>query len=115
MPVSTFLLGGEWSLDSILIAEFLITLKRPAQVSKSDFYIFKTRVLNYRVHNRVLFRRANKGLPERRVVDSEEERVVILQALYDNTGYKGRESTYQKVAERYFWDRYYKDIKNFIL
>jgi hypothetical protein len=35
--------------------------------------------------------------------------------LYDNTRYKGRESTYQKVAKRYFWDGYYKDIKNFVL
>jgi hypothetical protein len=114
MPAHTFLLEGEWSLDSRLIAEFLMTLKRPAQVSKSDFRIFKARALNYRVHNGVLFRRANKGLPERRVVDSEEERVAILQALHDDIGHKGRESTYQKVAERYFWDRCYEDVKAFV-
>jgi hypothetical protein len=63
----------------------------------------------------VLFQRANKGLSERRIVDSEEERATILQILYDNTRYKDRESIYQKVAERYFWDGYYKDIKNFVL
>jgi hypothetical protein len=72
------------------------------------------RVLNYRVYNRILFRRTNKGLLERRVIDLEEERVVILQALYNDIEYKDRESIYQKIAERYFWNRYYKDIKAFV-
>ena len=107
-------LDGDWSLDSLLIAEYLQTLRRPDQVERADFREFKTRASNYMVKGKVLFRRANKGLPVRRVIDSEAERHKILESLHDATGHKGRESTYQKVAERYFWDMCYSDVKGFV-
>ena len=83
-------------------------------MARSDFREFKARALNYVVQRGVLFRRANKGLPMRRVVDAEEERREILESLHNETGYKGREGTYRKVAERYFWDSCYADAKAFV-
>ena len=57
-------------MDSILIVKYLLTLKRPNRVDRSDFREFKTQALNYYIKSGYLFRRAIKGLLKRRVVDS---------------------------------------------
>ena len=42
-------------------------------------------------------------MPLRRVVDSEEDRAKILQAAHEESGHRGREGTYRRVADRYWW------------
>jgi hypothetical protein len=51
------------------------------------------------VRDRTLFRR-NRGIP-RRVVDSLEEREDIKTAVYEARGYKPREATFRKIANRF--------------
>ena len=103
-----------YSLDSRLIAEYLSTLRRPEQVEKEDFRAFKNRALKYAVINRRLYRRGRRGTPPTRVIDDEAERDRIMQALHDEIGHKGRQSTYRRVADRYYWDSCYKDVKTFV-
>ena len=87
-------LEGEYSAESRGIARYLTTLKKPVGLSVKDFRKFKNKALQFQVQDRTLFRRARKNTPQTRVVDSKEERALILRRLYNETGHKGRESTY---------------------
>ena len=106
-------LEGGYSAESNLIAEYLTTLRRPEQVAPREFRRFKARALQYVVQGRHLFRRARKRVPQTRVLDDPAEREEVLKSLHDQAGHKGRESTYHKVAERYFWDSCYQDVKRY--
>ena len=81
---------------------------------RNEFRAFKKRALNYAVMDKELFRVGGKGTPNRKVVDSDEERADILTKLHDESGHKGRESTYFKVSSRYYWENCYKDVKEFV-
>ncbi len=61
-----------------------------------------------------LYCRADKNIPQCLVIDSEERRVEIIAQLHDEYGHKGRESTYQRVTDRYYWNNYYSDVKAFM-
>jgi hypothetical protein len=74
---------------------------------------FRKNALNYIVRGKVLFRRADRNNSIRRVVDDAGEREKILKVLYDDTGYKGRETIYRRVADRYYWDDMYVDARRY--
>jgi len=48
------------------------------------------------------------------VIDSDVRKAEILKELHEEFGYKGRESTYRQVANRYYWDKCYKDVWEFV-
>jgi hypothetical protein len=70
--------------------------------------------MKYVVRDALLFKKENKNIPSRLVVDSGEEQTKIIMALHDESGHKGRESTYQKIADRYFWEGCYAAIKAYV-
>jgi hypothetical protein len=49
-----------------------------------------------------------------RVVDLVVQRKRILKNLHDEGGYRGREGTYRRVADRYWWGGFDKDVKEFV-
>jgi hypothetical protein len=98
-----------YSDDSQRIAKFLVTLTRPKEMSTKEFRHFKAQALRYQVDQRQLWRRSTKTYPRRLVLDSTEARSEVLHALHDELGHKGRESTYHRVAARYYWDNLYKE------
>jgi hypothetical protein len=93
-----------YSEESIAIAQYLTTLRKPPHMNRKEFRKFKSMALQFMVHEGHLFRRASKNMPLRRVVDSEEDRAKILQAAHEESGHRGREGTYRRVADRYWWD-----------
>ena len=50
----------------------------------------------------------------RQVVDDPTVRQTILQQLHNESGYKRREGTYQRVADRYWWDNLYVEVKTYV-
>ena len=60
--------------------------------------------MRYCVQEKKLFRRNNKNVPIRRVVDDNKERHEIMEKLHDESGHKGREGTYRRNADRYWGD-----------
>jgi hypothetical protein len=56
------------------------------------------------VHKGHLFKKASKNMPLRRVVDSKTDRARILKAAHEECGHRGREGTYRRVADRYWWE-----------
>ena len=49
-----------------------------------------------------MYRRADKNVPQRLVIDSDVRKAEILKELHKDFGHKGRESTYKRVADRYY-------------
>ena len=112
--VGQTLLEDGYSDESNQIARYLATLARPAGMKTSEFTKFKRKALNFVVRNRHLFRRANKNIPMRRVVDDKTQRTAIIEELHDQSGHRGRESTYRRVADRYWWDGQWNDVKAYV-
>ena len=96
------ILEGGHSEDSQKIAQYLTTLKRPKGMGRREFRSFRKRALRYAVMDKQLYRVGSKNIPSRIVIDSPERRAEILRELHNENGHKGRESTYYKVASRYY-------------
>ncbi|KYG40266.1 hypothetical protein M433DRAFT_236822 [Acidomyces richmondensis BFW] len=77
-------------------------MRRPAQMTRSEFRNFKRSAMQYIVRDRQLFRKQSKNVPLVRVVDNARGREEILARLHDESGHRSREGTYRKVADRYF-------------
>jgi hypothetical protein len=70
IPISS----AEYDEESIKIAVYLTTLKKPKDMSRTEFRSFKREALKYGVHGRKLWRLLTKGMPIKLVVDKEEIR-----------------------------------------
>jgi hypothetical protein len=107
-------LDGTYGEQSQQIARWLLTMRRPAQMTRSEFRNFKRSAMRYVVRDRQLFRKQSKNVPLVRVVDDARGREEILARLHDESGHRGREGTYRKVADRYFWDGMFKDVARYV-
>lgn len=96
------------------IAAYLTSLRRPPNMTLKEFNKFKKEALRYKVQDRHLFCRNSKNVPLRRVIDSQTDKDKILQQLRGEGGHRGREGTYRRVADRYWWDNLYADVKAYV-
>jgi hypothetical protein len=71
-------------------------------MNKTEFRSFKCKALQYAVTDRNLYRRVGKGVPQRLVINMDNYKAEILRELHKELRHKGRESTYQRVADRYY-------------
>ena len=94
-------LEESYSEESQRIARYLTTLTWPSGMDRKAFRKFKSWALQFLVRDKQLFKRANKNVLFRRIVDEIENQQKILKQLHDEGGHKGRESTYQRVTDRY--------------
>jgi hypothetical protein len=92
----------KYSKDSWRIAKYLTTLQRPTRLNKTKFRSFKRKALQYTVIDSNLYQRARKGIPQRLVVNTNDRKAKILKELHKEFEHKGRESTYQRVADCYY-------------
>jgi hypothetical protein len=99
-----------YSEESQQYATFLTTLGRPDGMHGKEFRKFKAEALKFFVQDGHLFRRASKNVPIRRVVDDPADRETIMKALHEDSGHRGREGTYRRVADRYWWKSLAKDV-----
>jgi hypothetical protein len=96
------LLTDRYSEDSWQIARYLTTLRKLAGLNRTEFRSFKHRALQYAVADSNLYCKAGKGIPQRLVIDTDDCKADILKELHKEFRHKGRESTYQKVANCYY-------------
>jgi Integrase zinc binding domain len=106
-------LEDSYSEDSQRIATYLTTLARPPYMSTKEFVKFKRNAFLFVVRDRHLFQRASKNIPMRRVVDGEEKDRIIKE-LHDESGHRGRESTFRRVADRYWWHDVLASVKTYV-
>jgi hypothetical protein len=105
----------EYSFKYRKIAEFLLSgMQRPEGIPDEDWRRFRKNALKFLVKDGYLFRRPDKVNPVRRVVDLDEQRREILEELHDDGGHRGREGTFRRVADRYWWESMWKEVKQYV-
>ena len=107
-------LEAGYSEKSRQIATYLTSLRRPLEMGRKEFQKFKKEAIRYCVRERHLFRRNNKNVPMRRVVDDDKERQEIIEQLHDESGHKGREGTYRRINDRYWWEDLRAHVKAYV-
>ena len=100
-----------WTDESLQIAKFLQTLRRPEGMDNTQYRRFRHKATDFLVQDGYLFKRMGRNQPVRRVVDDQGKRKAILKALHDESGHRGRESTYQKVRAQYWWNGLWEEVK----
>lgn len=112
---STRVLSDTYSDESEQIAKFLTTLRRPPEMSRSQFSTFKKKALKFIVQDGHLFYRGHgRDLIMRRVLDRPEDRERALQGVHTELAHKGREATYNLLAKRYYWPGAYEQTAKFV-
>jgi hypothetical protein len=71
-------------------------------MSRAEFWNFKRKALQFAVTDGNLYRQADKNVLQRLVIDSDERKAEILKELHEEFGHKGKESTYRRIADRYY-------------
>ncbi len=89
-------------------------MRRPPEMSTKEFNVFKKKDVKFKVHDNQLFRRNSKNVPMCQVVNDSTEWQTILKQLHNESGYKGREKTYRRVADRYWWDNLHVEVKSYV-
>ena len=83
------------------IALFLFTLVRSANMSDVDFQKFRKKALKFVIENNQLFRRAQKNMSLRRVIDSSRLQQEIMKNIHEKNDHREREETYEIISARY--------------
>ena len=78
-PISS----AKYNEESIRIASYLTTLKKPKNISRTEFHKFKREALKYGVYSRKLQRLLMKGMPIKLVVNKKEIQAQILRDVYN--------------------------------
>jgi hypothetical protein len=109
------ILDDTYSDESEEIAVFLTNgMKKNPAHTLSQHRTFRKKALRYVVRGMQLFRRADRAWPlHRRVIDDKEERESAIKAMHDDAGHRGREGTYRRLADRYFWEGMYNEVRRY--
>ena len=81
------------------IISYLQTLNVPKGVKNAKS--FKQATRKYYIYEEALWRRGKQG--PRRVILNQNERDEIIRQAHDESGHRGRDPTYKKIADFYFW------------
>ncbi len=96
------LLPNYYLKESQKIARFIITLKRPKDIIRKDFYKFKNKAISYSVIKKGLYKKGSKNMPMRLIINFKEKRKKVINSCYKELGHKGYKSTYKRVITRFY-------------
>ena len=96
------------------IARWLLTMERPTGMKDdAEFAKLKREATKYLIRDGILYRRAGVS-PPRKVISLSEDKRRILERLHDESGHRGRDSTYNKIKNRFYWKGLYADVDKFV-
>ena len=80
-----------------------------------EFARFKREAVRYLVRDGILYRQpGNSSSPPRKVISLLDNKQRILMNLHDESGHRGRDATYNKVRNRFYWRGLYTDVDKFV-
>jgi len=110
-----FLVESEYSGDDLMIGKYLETLERPPDLTDTQFQQLRKKSRDFLVRDGFLFKRGRKkGIPPRRVVGLEGQRLQLIKEVHDEIGHRGRRTTFEHLARRYQWKGMYADVDQWI-
>lgn len=96
------------------IVIYLIILRKFSKMTFKKFNKFKKNALKFKMQNDHLFRRNNKNVFLRRIIDSSEKRMRIIEFLHDKSEHRDREDIYRRIVDHYWWNNMYEKIKRYV-
>ena len=93
----------------------MITLTRPNHLNRKKFRKFKNWALQFLVRDRHLFKRVNKNVLLRKVINKTENQAIILKQLHDESEHRGRKEIYWRMTDKYWWRNLYWDYKKYVV
>ena len=108
-------LKNEYSEKFQRIVHYLITLARPNHLNRKKFRKFKNWALQFLVRDRHLFRRVNKNVLLRKIIDKAENQAIILKQLHNENEHREREEIYRCVTNKYWWRNLYRNCEKYVI
>ena len=71
--------------------------------------------MQFLVRDRHLFRRVNKNVLLRKVIDKAENQTIILKQLHDENEHREQKEIYRHVTDRYWWRNFYRDCEKYVV
>ena len=90
-------------------------LTRSSHLNQKKFRKFKNWTLQFLVRDRHLFKRINKNVSLRKVIDKTENQTIILKQLHDENEHRERKEIYRRVTNRYWWRNFYRDCEKYVV
>ena len=109
------LLKNEYSEKFQKITHYLITLARSNHLNRKEFRKFKNWVLQFLVRNKYLFKRVNKNVLLRKIIDKTEDQTIILKQFHDESEHRKRKETYRRVTNKYWWKNFYRNCEKHVV
>ena len=97
------------------IAHYLIMLTRFNHLNRKKFRKFKNWALQFLVRDKHLFKRINKNVLLRKVIDKAENQTIILKQLHDENEHRERKKIYRRVINKYWWRNLYRNCKKHVV
>jgi hypothetical protein len=95
------ILNASYSDKNQKIVIYLTFLRRSIKMIVKEFRVFKNKILRFRVEREHLFRRNNKNVSSRRVVNRLKNKFHIIQKLYDESEHRNKKDIYRRITNRY--------------
>ena len=113
----TQFLEEEYEAEFKEIGKYLQTPDKYKDRSGKEFAQFRKKAHKFFLHEGYLWRhpKTKTGNPQR-VIGSEGQRKEIMKELHDKewAGHRGVWATFSKIKERFWWPRYYEEIKKYV-
>ena len=97
------------------IVHYLITLAKSNHLNRKKFCKFKNWALQFLVRDRHLFKRVNKNVSLRKVIDKIENQAIILKQFHDENEHRGREEIYRRMTNKYWWRNLYRNCEKHVV
>ena len=107
-------LKDEYSEKFQKITHYLITLAKSSHLNRKNFCKFKNWTLQFLVRDRHLFKRINKNVLLRKVIDKAKNQAIILKQLYNENEHCKRKKIYRHVTNRYWWRNLYRNCEKYV-
>ena len=102
VEMSKSMLNDNYFENSMQITIYLTSLRKFDDMTQKQFRKFKTHALKFMIRDQHLFRKVNKNMFLRRVIDKNENKDHIIKKLHDEEDHRDKKKIYRKVANRYW-------------
>jgi hypothetical protein len=110
VPRSEHAITADARLDKV--KPWLATLKRPDNMSDSEYKAFMRYCTEFFIASDKLWRKSPNG--QHKIVIAQERRLFLISAAHDDVGHHGHFATHALLSERYWWPNMSQDIAWFI-
>jgi hypothetical protein len=102
----------EYEGDDLLLGKYLAMLQRPDGLTDLEYKRLRRKSKSFFIRDGYLYKKGKRI--HRRVVGLKDQRLEILRDIHDETGHRGRNTTFEQIKRRYQWKGMYADVEEWV-